>query len=237
MLNPITLTELFLILVPVLVVIFVSHRWFGLRWTTTLVATARMIIQLLAIGFFLVFIFERDDPIFSCLLLSVMLLIASWITTRVIKIYRRKYFLMALTSMTMGCLPILALVNFVILDNDPWYRPSGLIPIAGMIFANVMNALSLGMERLNRELEISQDFTKAKREAFQSALIPIMNSFLAVGLVSMPGMMTGQIIAGVDPLIAVRYQVVVMAMVFSASGVSLVAFFILVGRSLTPSAP
>ena len=87
------------------------------------------------------------------------------------------------------------------------------IPLAGMIYANAMNAVSLGAERYESELEHGE--VTARSRAFRSALIPQVNAFLAVGLVSLPGMMTGQILSGVDPLIAVRYQMMVMAMVLA----------------------
>ena len=71
------------------------------------------------------------------------------------------------------------------------------------------------------------DYTTARDTAMQTALIPIINSLFAVGLVSLPGMMTGQILSGVSPLIAVRYQIMVMAMIFGASGIATAVFLLL----------
>ncbi|HKJ53899.1 MAG TPA: ABC transporter permease, partial [Gammaproteobacteria bacterium] len=70
----------------------------------------------------------------------------------------------------------------------------------------------------------NDDFSRARNSAFQAAMIPVTNSLLAVGLVSLPGMMTGQILAGTSPLIAARYQIIVMCMIFSSAGISAALF-------------
>ena len=92
-----------------------------------------------------------------------------------------------------------------------------------MIYANTMNVLALFIERLESELVV-QDFIGARSTAMKAAMIPQINAFLAVGLVSLPGMMTGQILSGIDPLIAVRYQIVVMAMIMGSAGISTVLY-------------
>ena len=97
-----------------------------------------------------------------------------------------------------------------------------------MIFSNSMNSVSLAGERLYSELGHHNDFARARSTAFQAALIPITNSLLAVGLVSLPGMMTGQILAGTSPLIAARYQIIVMCMIFSSAGISAALFLWLI---------
>ena len=90
-----------------------------------------------------------------------------------------------------------------------------MIPLAGMAFANAMNSVSLASERLQAEIDNGNSGIKARNTAFQASLIPTINSLFAVGLVSLPGMMTGQILSGVSPLIAVRYQIMVMCMIFA----------------------
>jgi putative ABC transport system permease protein len=103
-----------------------------------------------------------------------------------------------------------------------------MIPLAGMIFASSMNGVSLAAERLAAEMERGVSYLKSRGIALRAALIPITNSLFAVGLVSLPGMMTGQILSGISPLIAVRYQIMVMCMIFSAVGFSTAFFLILV---------
>ncbi len=88
-----------------------------------------------------------------------------------------------------------------------------------------MNAVSLVAERFERERQINS-YEEARATSFRASLIPQINSFLAVGLVSLPGMMTGQILAGVDPIIAVRYQIMVMVMILGSSGISSVIYLL-----------
>ena len=116
------------------------------------------------------------------------------------------------------------LVTQFVLDTQPWFNPSKVIPLAGMIFAQSMTAISLAAERFQAELPRSDTYEKARGIALQAALIPITNSLFAVGLVSLPGMMTGQILANVDPLVAARYQIMVMAMLFGSAGISAACF-------------
>jgi putative ABC transport system permease protein len=87
--------------------------------------------------------------------------------------------------------------------------------------------VSLASDRLRSELLANRDFNEARNTAFRTALIPTINAFFAVGLVSMPGMMTGQILSGVDPLLAARYQIMVMCMIFSSGGLSTIIFLTL----------
>jgi len=99
-----------------------------------------------------------------------------------------------------------------------------MIPLGGMIFANSMNSISLAGERLESEIDKGATYEKARVIALNAALIPITNSLLAVGLVSIPGMMTGQILSGVSPFIAARYQIMVMCMIFGSTGISVSLF-------------
>ena len=94
-----------------------------------------------------------------------------------------------------------------------------------MIFAASMNAVSLSAERFHAEQLRGSPYHDARRVAMQAALIPQVNTLFAVGLVSLPGMMTGQILSGVPPLIAARYQIMVMCMLFGSAGMS-TAFFL-----------
>jgi putative ABC transport system permease protein len=95
-----------------------------------------------------------------------------------------------------------------------------------------MTSVSLAAERHFSEIEKGVPYEEARRTALGAALIPITNSMLAVGLVALPGMMTGQILSGVDPLMAVRYQILVMCMIYAACGLAAAAFL----RSVRPPA-
>ena len=134
--------------------------------------------------------------------------------------------------MTVGCGLTLILIIKGVLHLKPWYLPSYLIPLASMIFANAMNTLSLAAERQEAELNRGMDYQEARNIAFKAALIPITNSMFAVGLVSLPGMMTGQILSGISPLIAARYQIMVMAMLYGSSGIT-TAIYLFIARPVT----
>ena len=117
------------------------------------------------------------------------------------------------------------------LVSEPWFKPSIVIPLAGMVFAVGMNGISLFAERYFAELG-RVDEVQARNIAYTATLIPITNSLMAVGLVSLPGMMTGQILSGVSPLIAVRYQIMIMLMFFTSSGLTSALFYLLLKRQL-----
>ncbi|MBN1687685.1 MAG: ABC transporter permease [Candidatus Omnitrophica bacterium] len=206
-------------MIPLVIVMIIYIRW-ALPYKTLLDATARMLIQLILIGFVLIYIFESHSPWLVTGILSFMLMIASWIAIRPLTLKSPDLYLKTLASLSIGCLSTLILVIGGVIRLSPWHEPRYLIPIAGMIFANAMNGLSLAIERFHSETERNIPYIQARNKAYQACLIPLLNSFFAVGLVSLPGMMTGQILAGVSPLIAVRYQIVVMAMLLGATGIS-----------------
>ena len=185
-----------------------------------------MIIQLITIGYLLVFIFKSNDLKVGIFIVLFMIVVASWITLRNTsdKTFNH-YFQIVLSVAIAGIINLILIIGFV-LELENLYEPRYVIPLAGMIFANTMNALSLAVERFEKEIERSS-FEEARQIAFKACMIPQINSLLAVGLVALPGMMTGQILSGIDPLIAVRYQIMIMAMTLSSAGISAVVYFLL----------
>ena len=219
----IPLSNLAIAFIPVFVVLIIIWRWnIGLK--SSLYAIFRMIIQLLLIGYVLTYIFETNSNYVVIVVLSIMLLSASWISLRTTSLPRKILFINAVSAMVIGGVTVLIIMTQAVLMIDPWYSPSYLIPLAGMIFANCMNGISLAAERLESELSQGKSFKEAKVIALKTSLIPITNMLLAVGLVSLPGMMTGQILSGVSPMIAVRYQIMVMCMFFGSTGISVAMF-------------
>lgn len=221
--GQISLAQLALIFIPVAVVVTIQWRW-SIAYRDTLYGLSRMVVQLLAVGYVLVFLFESESALTVSAVLFVMITISSWIALRPLGKSRPGLYWIALLSITVGCLPVLMLATQLVIDVEPWYAPHYLIPLAGMIFANSMNPVSIAAERCQAELDHGHSPEKARYIAMQTAMIPLVNSLMAVGLVSLPGMMTGQILSGVSPLIAARYQILVMCMLFSASGISVACF-------------
>ena len=227
--QTIPLVNLALAFIPAFVVIGILYKW-SLGYGNAMYAVSRMLAQLLLIGYFLIYIFESDSSWMVLAVLTVMVLASSWIALGTVKDRQRLLYPKALYAIAFGGGLTLVLITQGILDLQPWYRPSYFIPLAGMIFANAMNSVSLAAERLTAELEKRDDYTEARNIAFRASLIPITNSLFAVGLVALPGMMTGQILSGVSPLIAARYQIMVMCMVFGSAGISSALFLVLARR-------
>ncbi len=220
-------SRLFLALIPALAVIGILHRW-SVDGGNALYSLLRMVVQLLMVGYVLVYIFRTDNSWVVLTVLSVMVFASSWIALRTIRERRRALYIEAVIATLGGGGATLVLVTQGVLSLDPWYFPRYFIPLAGMIFAGVMNSISLAAERLVAEIDKGSLFPEARSIALNAALIPIINSLFAVGLVSLPGMMTGQILSGISPLVAVNYQILVMLMIFTAAGLSTVCFLVLV---------
>jgi len=218
-LPTIPINALLLMFIPVAVVLWIQYKW-SLNYKEGMYAVSRMLGQLLIVGYFLGTIFNAEHAWIIILILVVMVVASSWIALRTIANQRKKLFFDVLISLVVGGVTTLILVTQIVLDFDPWYKPQYMIPLAGMIFANNMNSISLAAERYFEEIKRGVEKIEARNIAFRTAMIPITNSLFAVGLVSLPGMMTGQILSGVDPLIAVRYQIMVMAMIFASGGIS-----------------
>jgi putative ABC transport system permease protein len=232
--NPVStlsLTQLALAFVPVAITLIILFRWsFGTG--NALYALVRMFVQLLLIGYVLAWIFGTHEGLLILLVLAIMLLASSWIALNTVKGQRWALLGVSLLSITLGGGLTLGLITQVVLALDPWYLPNYMVPLAGMVFANAMTAVSLAAERLQAELGHGSGWEQARLVAYQAAMIPVINSLFAVGLVSLPGMMTGQILAGVSPLVAARYQIMVMCMIFAASGISTALFLGLCRRRL-----
>lgn len=224
--QTIPLFNLSLAFIPVFIVVGIFIKW-RLSFGDVVYAIARMITQLLLVGYFLAYIFGAQDIGIILSLLVIMIAASGWIALRTIKPYRLALLQHALISIFIGGTAILWLVLQGVLTLSPWYQTNYLIPIAGMIFAAAMNSVSLAADRFSAELSNHQDYTVARNIAFKASLIPNVNALFAVGLVTLPGMMTGQILAGVSPLVASRYQIMVMCMVFAAAGLAAAIFLVI----------
>lgn len=215
--------------IPVILVCGIYIYWQGSP-KEIIYASLRMTIQLIAVGYVLISIFENPSPLTSTLIVCVMLAVASWISIRPVK--QHHILIPALIALGLSVGLHLCITIFFVLKISSWYEPKILIPIAGMFFANSMNSISLAAERFYSELE-NNNVQQAKLTAFKAAMIPQVNGLLAVGLVALPGMMTGQILSGVSPLIAVRYQIMIMTMILGTTGLGAAIILSLLTRKAT----
>ena len=211
--------ELVISSIPAFLVLLILLKW-ELEAKTALYALSRMLLQLLVVGFFLAYIFESNSITIVTLVLAIMLGVSSWIALRTVEEDRLSLYKIALIASAIGGGISLVLVTQFSLHIQPWYQPQIMVPLAGMIFASTMNSISIAAERLKSELSRDVHAKQARNIAFRASLIPVVNSLFAVGLVSLPGMMTGQILSGVDPFVAARYQILVMFMIFGATGIA-----------------
>ena len=226
----IPLLNLLYTILPLLVVGYFYSKWSGNK-IEIIYATTRMVIQLLLVGYVLIYIFNDNNLYLGIFILSFMFFVSSWIALRNTQNKTISHFYKIIISIVISNIfHIILIINFI-LDFDHFYEPRYVIPIAGMIIANSMNVISLAIERFEKEFSKNEDFEEARRVSFKSAMIPQINSLFAVGLVSLPGMMTGQILSGVDPMVAVRYQIMIMSSILSSAGMSLILYFTLAKRA------
>ena len=181
----------------------------------------------------LTYVFETDEPLLILAVVATMVGISAWIALRPLAAQRPRLYLRVLVAIGASGLLMLAIVTQLVLDLPRWFEPSFVVPLAGMIFANTMNTVSLAAERFESERNRGGSAVEARTTALDAALIPQINGLLAVGLVSIPGMMTGQILSGVEPLVAVRYQIMVMCMIFASGGLA-AAGYLTLQRTVQP---
>ncbi|QJB56398.1 iron export ABC transporter permease subunit FetB [Pseudodesulfovibrio sp. zrk46] len=197
-----------------------------------LVGTIRTFAQLFIMGYVLKFIFDVHYMwlvlgMFTFMVAAAVHIIRGRVSERSVP-----FVIPTFISMLLSYTLVSYLVTAVIVGAKPWWTPQYFIPLAGMIVGNSMTAISISLERLFSDLKsrraevemrlaLGADYREASQDilrgAIKAGMIPSINSLMAVGLVSLPGMMTGQILSGTDPLIAIRYQIVVMLMIVAAT--------------------
>ncbi|WP_319470830.1 ABC transporter permease [uncultured Pseudodesulfovibrio sp.] len=197
-----------------------------------LVGTIRTFAQLFLMGYVLKFVFDVQLSWLVLLMFTVMIGAAVHIIKGRVSEKSVPFLMPTFISMLLTYTLVTYVVTAVIVGAKPWWTPQYFIPLAGMIVGNSMTAISISLERLfsdlkNRRAEVEMrlalgaDYREASqdilRDAVKAGMIPSINSLMAVGLVSLPGMMTGQILSGTDPLIAIRYQIVVMLMIVAGT--------------------
>lgn len=214
-----------------------------------LVAALRMVVQLMLVGLVLKVLFENVHLLWMSAVAVVMLLAAGY---EVVARQQRRFtgawgFAMGTVSMFMSTFTVTLIALTVIIQPEPWYKPQYAIPLLGMLFGNSMNGVALSLDRLTQtawqqqavieeRLILGHTWRQAvadiRRESLRSGMIPILNAMAAAGLVSLPGMMTGQILAGAPPLEAVNYQILIMFLIAAGTGFGTVAAVSLGARRL-----
>jgi putative ABC transport system permease protein len=241
--------QLALALLLVLVVAAVSLRErLGLE-RDLLIGAARALVQLYLVGLILAVVFSAARWYWVLLILLVMAAIATHAAVSRLTKPIPGVYCVAAVALTLSTAATLTYVVGIVIEPRPWWEPQYVIPIAGMILGNSMTSAALAGDRLQADLFAHRDEVEARlalgfsgreamqplvRAALRAAMIPTVNGMMTVGVVQLPGMMTGQILAGLSPLTAIRYQIVVVFMMAVATALGSLLFVRLaVGRYLT----
>ncbi|MCA9138969.1 MAG: iron export ABC transporter permease subunit FetB [Planctomycetales bacterium] len=220
----------------------------GLRLEKTLaIASVRTVVQLSLVGVVLSWVFSVDRWYVVIAIASLMTIVAGFAAAGRSKRTFPGIRAIATTSVWSCAWLLTGYVLLVVFSDLPkWYEPQYAIPLLGMVLGNTLNGISVGLSTLTESLMRARDQVETlvalgatrweaaaepMREAVRTGMIPIVNSMMVVGLVSLPGMMTGQVISGMDPAQAVRYQIVIMFLIAGSSALGTVSVVVLsVGR-------
>ena len=200
-----------------------------------LISASRAFIQLLLLGYVLDSVFALQAPVWIFSITILMLLVAgSEVMARQHRRLRGWWgFGTGTISMFVSSFCILLITQSVIIDVDPWYHPQYLIPLMGMLLGNTMNGIAISLDRLLEDAWVEKHVIEARlslghlateaiaslrRKALRAGMIPLINSMAIAGIVSLPGMMTGQILAGSPPLEAAKYQILIFFLIAAGTG-------------------
>ena len=249
--SVVPLSALDLALAAALVLALAGLAWIGRLGVagTLLVAAARTTVQLLLVGLVLKAVFAHADLLWVGGLALLMLLLAGReVMARQGRRFRGPWgYALGTLSMFVSAFAVTVFALTAVIGNTPWYEPRYAIPLLGMLLGNTMNGVAIGLDRLTAGAAEARAAIEARlalgaraaeavaplaREAVRAGLIPIVNAMSAAGVVSLPGMMTGQILAGTPPMEAVRYQVLIMFLIAAGTGFGTMAAVRLAARRL-----
>lgn len=203
--------------------------WLGLGLGRKLaVASLRTVVQLTVLGYVLVPVFAWEHPGVVLALAAFMLAVAGREAVRRTERTTRTLPLAATAGLVVGCGTCAVLGSAAVIGVEPFYKPQYFVPLLGMLLGNSLTGLALGFDRALAGLDVERDRVEQRlaygatwweaarpvvAQATRTAMIPILNSMSAVGLVTIPGMMTGQILGGTEPGLASRYQVLILFLI------------------------
>lgn len=214
-----------------------------------LIAGLRTVVQLMLLGLVLKHVFAASNLLWIAVMASIMLLAAG---REVMMRQKRRFigswgFLLGTSSMFVSAFSVTLLALLVIVQPEPWYLPQYSIPLLGMLLGNTLNGITLGLDNLTRNvweksaiidgrLALGETWTNAisdiRRDSIRVGMIPIINAMSVAGLVSLPGMMTGQILAGTPPMEAVKYQILIMFLIAAGTGMGTITAIVIGCRRL-----
>ncbi|ROR34410.1 ABC transporter permease [Inmirania thermothiophila] len=215
-----------------------------------LTAAARAALQLALVGLVLKALFAARHPALVAAVAAFMLAVAGREVLARQQVRLRGGWGLAASTLpiALSTFAVTVLALAVIIAPEPWYAPRYAVPLLGMLLGNAMNGVAIGLDRLHQgirreaavieqRLALGEPWAEAvgglRRESVRAGMIPIINAMAAAGVVSLPGMMTGQILAGAPPLEAVRYQLLILLLIAAASGLGTLGAVWIATRRLT----
>lgn len=235
--NNITLGNL-LIFYALLVIPILMFLYFKIKLVKDLNLSAiRMTVQLGLVGIFLQYIFKWNSPFLNISWIILMLLVTNYNIILKTNLSLKIFFLPTLVGLVLGTMVIVILFLTILVKPEPFYDARYLIPITGMILGNCLRSNIMGLERFYHQIQNRQNeyltyltlgatFSEATlpfvKEALKTALNPMIASIATIGLVALPGMMTGQILGGSFPITAIKYQIAIMIAIFVSMAISVV---------------
>lgn len=224
----------------VIILLFIVRARGISREKEILISTVRMTIQLIFTGYVLVYLFDNINPLYTIIVIVVMEIFAIYNIFKRTKMKLSKSLKKIIAiSMLFGTLSSLIYFLLVVINISPWYDPRYFIPIAGMLIGNSMTGISLGVTRLidgmhsqrhliESALMLGATPKMAAKEivdnAFDFAILPTVNSMVGMGIVFLPGMMTGQILSGTSPVTAIEYQIAIMLSILGSVALTVILF-------------
>jgi putative ABC transport system permease protein len=221
---------------------FIYHL--GLNRDIT-IGAVRTFAQLFLMGYVLTFIFSSESLWLTIGIFVVMVVSAMFIVKGRVNEKQVPYILPTFLTMLVTYFATALFVSGLVVGTTPWWEPRYFIPTGGMVIGNSMSAIAIALERLFRDMRQQRELVEMKlslganyreasddlfRNAVTAGMIPSINAMMGVGLVFIPGMMSGQILSGTDPLIAIRYQIVVMFMLVGSTAVTSIVVMLIVRK-------
>ncbi|MDB1123625.1 ABC transporter permease [Vibrio algarum] len=228
--------QLSLFSLVLLVPLYINNRYQLELMKDMVVAIIRMAVQLILVGIYLEFVFQTNNLLLNLLWLCVMIVVGSNAIIGKAKLPSKFLFMPVLTGLLVGLAPLLIILSVGVIQPSPLYSAQYIIPLSGMLLGNSLSGNIVALQNLygayeqrktEYEAAISLGATPQYasipfvRAAMQKALAPILASMATTGLVTLPGMMTGQILGGTSPIIAIKYQMIILIAIFVMMSVSI----------------
>lgn len=210
------------------------------------IAVIRMFVQLILVGVYLQFLFHLNSLLLNILWLVIMILIGASAIINSSKLPFKYLYVPVVLGLLLGLAPLLALLLISVLTPSPIYSAQYLIPLAGMLLGNCFSGNIIALQRLFNALKEQYEQYEGAlalgatpiqasyafvQSAMQQSLAPILATMTTTGLVTLPGMMTGQILGGVSPIIAIKYQLMILIAIFVMLSISVTTCLYLSVRS------